>query len=115
MIKLDSAGQKLWMNLYGGRENDIGNAVNECKDGGFIIAGETTSYGKGKSDILLIKTDQLGKEKWKTTVGSVGVDIGNSVQELTKGGYIISGTSTISNLSFDSILIKTDKKGKVSK
>ena len=115
MIKLDSDGQKLWMNLYGGRENDIGNAVNECKDGGFIIAGETTSYGKGKSDILLIKTDQLGKEKWKTTVGSVGVDIGNSVQELTKGGYIISGTSTISNLSFDSILIKTDKKGKVSK
>ena len=115
MIKLDSAGQKLWMNLYGGRENDIGNAVNECKDGGFIIAGETTSYGKGKSDILLIKTDQLGKEKWKTTVGSVGVDIGNSVQELTKGGYIISGTSTISNLSFDSILIKTDKQGKVSK
>jgi hypothetical protein len=115
MIKLDSAGQKLWMNLYGGRENDIGNAVNECKDGGFIIAGETTSYGKGKSDILLIKTDQLGIEKWKTTVGSVGVDIGNSVQELTKGGYIISGTSTISNLSFDSILIKTDKKGKVSK
>jgi hypothetical protein len=115
MIKLDSAGQKLWMNLYGGRENDIGNAVNECKDGGFIIAGETTSYGKGKSDILLIKTDQLGIEKWKTTVGSVGVDIGNSVQELTKGGYILSGTSTISNLSFDSILIKTDKKGKVSK
>ena len=115
MIKLDSDGQKLWMNLYGGRENDIGNAVNECKDGGFIIAGETTSYGKGKSDILLIKTDQLGIEKWKTTVGSVGVDIGNSVQELTKGGYIISGTSTISNLSFDSILIKTDKKGKVSK
>ena len=115
MIKLDSAGQKLWMNLYGGRENDIGNAVNECKDGGFIIAGETTSYGKGKSDILLIKTDQLGIEKWKTTVGSVGVDIGNSVQELTKGGYIISGTSTISNLSFDSILIKTDKQGKVSK
>ena len=115
MIKLDSAGQKLWMNLYGGRENDIGNAVNECKDGGFIIAGETTSYGKGKSDILLIKTDQLGIEKWKTTVGSVGVDIGNSVQELTTGGYIISGTSTISNLSFDSILIKTDKKGKVSK
>ena len=115
IIKFDSLGQKLWMNLYGGKENDIANAVSECKDGGFIITGETTSYGKGKSDIFLLKTNQLGKEKWKQTVGGIGVDIGNSVNELTKGGYIISGTSTISNLSFDSILIKTDNKGNVSK
>ena len=49
------------------------------------------------------------------TVGGSGVDIGRSVQELQNGGFIISGTSTISNLSFDSILIKADKKGKVSK
>jgi len=115
MIKLDSLGQKLWMNLYGGKEDDIANAVSESKDGGFIITGETTSYGKGKSDILLLKTNQLGTEKWKKTVGGIGVDIGKSVKELAKGGYIISGTSTISNLSFDSILIKTDKKGNVSK
>lgn len=115
MVKLDSLGQKLWMNLYGGRKDDIANAVSQCKDGGFVITGETISFGKGKSDILLIKTNQLGKEKWKKTIGGVGVDIGNSIQELTKGGYIISGTSTISNLSFDSILIKTDKKGNVSK
>jgi len=115
MIKLDSLGQKLWMNLYGGKKDDIATAVSECKDGGFILTGETTSYGKGKSDIFLLKTNQLGREKWKKTVGGIGVDIGKSVQELSKGGYIISGTSTISNLSFDSILIKTDKKGNVSK
>ena len=41
-----------------------------------------------------------------------GVDIGRSIKELPGGGFIISGTSTISNLSFDAILIKTDNKGK---
>ena len=112
-IKLDSLGRKLWMNLYGGKGNDIANSIYECKDGGFVMSGETTSYGRGKSDILLIKTNQLGREKWKKTVGGVGVDVGRSVQELTNGGFIIAGTSTISNLSFDSILIKTDNNGNV--
>ena len=35
--------------------------------------------------------------------------------ELNNGGYILSGTSTISNLSFDAILIKTNTKGKSQK
>ena len=115
MVKIDSLGKKSWMQLYGGRDDDKANAIYECKDGGFVLTGETNSYGKGKNDIFILKTNQLGDKKWMNTVGGSGVDIGRSVQELQNGGFIISGTSTISNLSFDSILIKADKKGKVSK
>ena len=114
MVKIDSLGNKMWMNLYGGKSDDIANSVFECKDSGFAIAGETTSFGSGKNDILILKTNSNGVQKWKSTIGGKGVDIGRSIEELPKGGFIISGTSTISNLSFDSILIKTDKKGKTS-
>jgi len=82
---------------------------------GDLLTGETNSYGRGKNDIFILKANQIGDKKWMNTVGGNGVDIGRSVQELQNGGFIISGTSTISNLSFDSILIKADKKGKVSK
>ena len=68
-----------------------------------------------KINLVILKTNQIGNKKWMSTVGGNGVDIGRSVQELQNGGFIISGTSTISNLSFDSILIKADKKGKVNK
>ena len=115
MVKIDSLGNKSWMQLHGGRNDDKANAVYECKDGGFILTGETNSFGKGKNDIFILKTNQIGDKKWMNTVGGNGVDMGRSVQELQNGGFIISGTSTISNLSFDSILIKADKKGKVSK
>jgi len=114
MVKIDPLGNKMWMNLYGGKSDDIANSVFECKDSGFAIAGETTSFGSGKNDILILKTNSNGVQKWKSTIGGKGVDIGRSIEELPKGGFIVSGTSTISNLSFDSILIKTDKKGKTS-
>ena len=114
VVKIDSLGNKMWMNLYGSKNDDIGNSVFECKDGGFAVAGETASFGSGKKDVLILKTNSNGVQKWKSSVGGKGVDFGKSIEELSKGGFIVSGTSTISNLSFDSILIKTDKKGKTS-
>ena len=112
MARIDSLGNKVWQKYHGGKQEDRGYAVWQCADGGYVIAGETSSYGNGKNDIWVIKTNSIGTEKWNTTFGGNGVDIGRSIIELPGGGFIISGTSTISNLSFDAILIKTDKKGK---
>ena len=112
MAKIDSLGNKVWQKYHGGKQEDRGYAVWQCVDGGYIIAGETSSYGNGKNDIWVIKTNSIGAENWNTTFGGNGVDIGRSIKELPSGGFIISGTSTISNLSFDAILIKTDNKGK---
>ena len=76
--------------------------------------GETSSYGNGKNDIWLLKTNTIGIENWNKTFGGNGVDIGRSIKQLPSGGFILSGTSTISNLSFDAILINTDKMGRSS-
>ena len=50
----------------------------------------------GKNDILLLKTNSIGKQKWRKTFGGKGVDI-ESVKELPNGGFVLSGTTTISN------------------
>ena len=112
ITRIDTSGKKIWQNYLGGKENDWGYAISQCQDGGYILTGETTSFGNGKNDILLLKTNSIGKQKWRKTFGGKGVDIGRSVKELPNGGFVLSGTSTISNLSFDAIMIKTDKSGK---
>ena len=111
----DSSGKKMWQKYHGGKREDRGYAISQCKDGGYIIAGETSSYGNGKNDILVIKTNSIGNRNWRSTFGGNGVDIGRSIKELPQGGFILSGTSTISNLSFDAIMIKTNAKGESGK
>ena len=79
LIKTDSSGTKQWEKTYGGAQNDYGWCAQETSDGGLIIAGETSSYGTGLSDVWLIKlrgtltfkfTFLIGKITNVVTVGS---------------------------------------------
>ena len=60
-------------------------------DGGFIILGNTLSYGFGSEDAWLLRTTASGDTIWTTTYGRSGRDHGQSFEETTDGGYIITG------------------------
>jgi len=102
----------LWTNTFGGSSRDEGGSVHQTTDGGYIIAGNTWSYGPGYQDVYLIKTDANGNEDWYQAYGGTGNELGFDAQQTIDGGYIISG----STLSFgaggvDVYLIKTDASG----
>jgi len=102
LIKTDSEGQEEWNRTFGEPEQDIGplggesgndqgEAVQVTSDGGYIIAGYTTSYGAFPGDLWLIKTNSEGVLEWDMTSGRRGTDDGVSVQETSEGEYIIAG------------------------
>ncbi len=92
LVKTDSLGNVVWSQTYGGTNDDEGNSVRQTIDGGYIIAGNTQSYGSGGVDIYLIKTDSSGTKLWDDTYGGTGIEDGQCVQQTSDGYYIIAGT-----------------------
>jgi len=109
LIKTDSNGNLEWDKKFGGNFADDGYSVQQTADGGYIIAGDTSSYGAGSNDAWLIKTDSNGDEEWNQTFGGANSEWGYSVQQTADGGYIIAGiTSSYGSGSYDLWLIRIE-------
>ncbi len=114
LIKINDDGDIQWAKTYGGTEYDGGVSVQQTSDGGYIIGGDTESYGEGERDVYLIKIDETGSVLWTKTYGGTEDDGCLSVQETSDGGYIVTGFTTLSNIptwNSDVYLIKTDANG----
>jgi len=114
LIKTDAKGNIQWAKIYGGTVSDFAFSVQQTSDGGYIVAGFTTSFGAGEADIFLIKTDAKGNIQWAKTYGGATDDGAFSVQQTSDGGYILAGgTNSFGTGEEDIFLIKTDAKGNV--
>jgi len=60
VLKLDANGNKVWGKTFGGNKDDLFYSVEQTKDGGYVFAGWTQSFGAGQTDVYIIKTDAEG-------------------------------------------------------
>jgi len=112
LVKTNSLGNMTWSRTYGGIGNDNAWSMVQTSDGGYAIAGLTTSYGVGGYDFWLVKTDSSGNEQWNRTYGGTNDDVAYSVVQTSDGGYALGGyTRSYGAGPQDMWLVKTDSLG----
>jgi hypothetical protein len=112
ILKVDVDGYLVWSRVIGGVGDDEGREVVETPDGGYVVGGNTESYGAGGSDIYLVKVDGAGNTVWTKTIGLGGYDYGYSLRRTSDNGFIVAGKlSSFSNGGFDVFLVKADSNG----
>ena len=112
LIKTEPNGNSQWQKTFGGSGTEYGSSVQQTSDGGYIIAGNTDSFGAGDYDVYLLKTDPNGTMQWQKTFGGSKHDSSLSVQQTSDGGYIIVGTTYSFGAGYaDVYLIRTEPNG----
>jgi uncharacterized delta-60 repeat protein len=112
LVKTDNSGNPVWTRTYGGGSWDEAFSVKQTPDGGYIIAGSTESFGAGREDIYLVKTNAAGDTLWTRTYGGWSYDVARSVQPTIDGGYILGGyTESFGVCWNDFYLVKTNSVG----
>ncbi len=129
IIKIDTAGNKIWDKDYGGTSIDGLYALITTNDGGFIfggpsisgVGGNKTQPSWGAYDYWVIKTDKDGNYEWDADFGGTGnEEVFGNIFQTNDNGYMISGLSysgiggnkTENNLGAEqSWVVKTDSMG----
>ncbi|MFA4852551.1 MAG: T9SS type A sorting domain-containing protein [Bacteroidales bacterium] len=112
LLKTDSGGNTEWLKNYGGSNWDFGHSVVETADSGFIVAGETYSFGNGNNDVFLLKTDKNGDSLWSKFYGGSNTDIAYDVSVCHDGNFIITGyTNSFGKGGYDAYLLKITSSG----
>lgn len=97
IIKLSSIGNIQWQKALGGKFDDQAYAIQLTSDGGYIVAGSTSSNdfdvtgNHGSSDAWIVKLDTNGTIQWQKALGGNGQDYARSIQRSNDGGYILAG------------------------
>lgn len=101
-----------WVSVYGGNKYDRGTGITQTPDKGYVVCGNTSSYGSGNTDIYLLKIDSVGKYQWQHTLGDYNIDQAYSVQLTQDSGFIICGyTNSFGAGGYDAYIVKTDPNG----
>jgi len=96
----------------GGPESESGSSLIQTSDGGYAIAGITTSFGAGRGDAYVVKLDANGNLLWTKTIGGESDDWGNSLIQTSDGGYVIAGyTKSFGAGDWDVYVVKLDANG----
>jgi len=112
LIKVNSNGDELWSHIYGGERRNYFNSMVKTEDGGFVLAGTTTSLGDGGENFWLVRVDSLGEELWSKAFGGEQDEYCAEVIQTADGGFALGGlTESFGAGITDFWLVKTNANG----
>lgn len=115
IVKTDNSGNLQWQKCLGGSGYDGAYDVQQTFDGGYIIAGHTSSTdgdvtgNPGGYKAWIVKLDSASILQWEKCFGTTGNDWAKSIKQTSDGGYIIAGATGITSNAF--MIVKIDSSG----
>jgi len=91
IAKYSSTGTLSWTRTWGGTNPDVAFTIIQTDDGGYAIAGSTTSFS-GSSDAFVVKYTSTGALSWDKVVDDYNDEYLNAIQQTSDGGFIIAGS-----------------------
>lgn len=108
IVRTDSVGTKLWDKRYGGSGSEVMFSMCVTHDGGFLLAGHSSSGlngdrtwpNRGGGDYWVVRLDAQGNKLWDHGYGGTNTEILGDARPCADGGFILTGFSG-SNASWD--------------
>ncbi|WP_158546075.1 GEVED domain-containing protein [Adhaeribacter pallidiroseus] len=105
LVKINSAGGKIWDQRYGGNMADSLENFILTSDNGFLLGGASLSgqsgdksqASQGGEDFWLVRTDKDGKKLWDKRYGGSRADHLYSISSLPNAEFLIAGCSVSGN------------------
>ncbi len=112
-VKFSPDGTLLAAKTIGSTGKEMGYGIINGHDGGYVVVGETTSFGNGGNDVMFLKLDNAGNFKKGFTYGGNEDEFYPAIDYNTAdSGYcIVSETNSFNSDNSDYFLITTDNNG----
>jgi hypothetical protein len=110
VMKLDADGNVVWARTYEGHAEDILRAIH-VRESGYVVAGQTDSFGAGETDVWLLGLDDDGDIEWQRTYGMATADRAFSIAGCRGDGYIAAGQIESAGGIW---ALRTDEQGQIS-
>ena len=102
IVKLNLRGEMEWQHTYGGSEDDQLTAIAQTKDGGFWVAGTTSSavsgnkksVSIGNEDVWVLRLDKKGGLLWERTLGGLRKDTCKGMTQTDAGLWLVAHSNS---------------------
>ncbi|MBN1833429.1 MAG: hypothetical protein JW896_15095, partial [Deltaproteobacteria bacterium] len=105
----------IWARTYGGINEDFASEVLQIADRGYIVVGNTESFGAGANDLWAIQLDESGTVQWEKSYGGLASDNSPNIRQTSSdGGYIMAARTESFGVGLaDVLVLKLDAAGDV--
>ncbi len=99
VVKLAAAGNIEWQRCLGGTWHDYARSIQQTSDGGYIVAGYTSSAdgdvsgNHGGTDAWVLRLTREGGIDWQRCLGGTSLDYAYGIRQTADGGYICIGNT----------------------
>ena len=104
LVKVNSTGNHEWNQTFGDIKSDYSHSLIQTTDGGFAIAGATTTFEYSTEDTYietgvdfwLVKTDKNGLHEWNRTFDNSNDEYASNIIQTSDNGFVLTGWSPTS-------------------